>query len=259
MSKYLLEIGVEELPYKFIPSAVNQLQVAFDKFLKSVNVNFDKINVYATPRRLAVIIDGIADFQPDIEKIAKGPIKHVAYDENGNLSKAGLGFANKNGVSEKDLYLEDNYLHAKIQIKGRPTSEMLAEEIPSLVLKLQGSHFMRWGSHDEKFSRPIKWIVSILNDKEVKLTIVDKTSSNITRGHRFSEQNVIINNPDEYIEKLRAAKVIVDQEERKNLIVSLAKDEAAKIGAIPRYNDDLLEEVTYLCESMKNIYKFLKK
>ena len=93
MSKYLLEIGVEELPYKFIPSAIKQLKDSFGKFLNENNIGFENINVMATPRRLAIILDGLADAQPDSEKVFKGPIKKIAYDENGNLSKAGEGFA----------------------------------------------------------------------------------------------------------------------------------------------------------------------
>ena len=119
MSKYLLEIGVEELPYKFIPMAISQLKTGFETFLNDNNVKFDKVNVMATPRRLAVIVDGIAASQPDVEKVVKGPIAKVAFDENGNLTKAGEGFANKNGVGKDELFVEDNYVYAKIEIKGK--------------------------------------------------------------------------------------------------------------------------------------------
>ena len=98
MSKYLLEIGVEELPYKFITSAQAQLKESFERFLGANGISFDKVNVLTTPRRLAVIIDGLADAQPDSTKVFKGPIKKIAFDENGNLSKAGEGFAKKNGL-----------------------------------------------------------------------------------------------------------------------------------------------------------------
>ena len=113
MSKYLFEVGVEELPYKFIPMAIDQLKQGFEKFLTDNNVTFSNVKVMATPRRLAVIVDGLAASQPDVEKVVKGPIAKVAFDERGNLSKAGEGFANKNGVSKDDLYVEDNYVFAK--------------------------------------------------------------------------------------------------------------------------------------------------
>lgn len=248
MSTYLLEVGTEELPYKFIPQAIEQLKSGFTTFLNDNKVKFSDINVYATPRRLAVIVDGLETKTDDEEKIIKGPIKNVAFDENGNLTKAGEGFARKNNLSKEDLYLEDNYVHAKIIIKGKPIAELLKENVPSIFMKLQGSHFMRWGYNDEKFSRPIKWIVSILDKDEVKIKIIDKESSIYTRGHRFAQQKVIIGEPKDYIETMRNACVIVDQNERKKLIVEKAKEEAAKLGATPYYTDDLLEEVTFITE-----------
>ena len=247
-SKYLLEVGVEELPYKFIPSAIKQLNDGFEKFLKENKTNYDNIEVYATPRRLAVIVSGLDKFGKDEEKIIKGPIKKVAYNEDGTLSPAGLGFCRKNNLDEKDLYIENDYLHAKIVIKGKPIIELLKNGVPEIVLHLQGSHFMRWGYNDAKFSRPIRWIVSILDNEEVKIKIIDKESSNISRGHRFAQQKVIIGNPDDYVELMRNACVIVDQNERRERIIELAKKEAEKLGATPYYTDDLLEEVTFITE-----------
>ena len=248
MSKYLLEIGTEELPYRFIPSAINQLQKLFEDFLNDNKVGFSSVKVYATPRRLAVIVDGLEASSPDEVKIVKGPIKKVAYDENGNLSKAGLGFANKNGVSPEDLYIEDDYLHAKILVKGKSVVELLQQNVPSLVLKLQGSHFMRWADNDQKFSRPIRWIVSMLDKDEVKIKIIDKESSNVSRGHRFAQPSVIIGSPDDYVELMRNCCVIVDQNERRQRIIDKAHEEAAKFGAEPYYTEDLLDEVTYITE-----------
>ena len=248
MSKYLLEVGVEELPYKFIPMAIDQLKQGFEKFLEDNNVGYTNVKVMATPRRLAVIVDGLASSQPDVEKVVKGPIAKVAYDEQGNLSKAGEGFANKNGVSKDDLYVENDYVFAKISIKGKNTKNLLQENVPQIFSKLQGPHFMRWGANDVKFSRPIRWVLSILDGEEVKIRIIDKDSSNITNGHRFSTQNIVINNPDEYVDKLREAKVIVDQDERKNKILELTKIEADKLNAVTKISDDLLEEVTFIVE-----------
>ncbi len=248
MSKYLLEVGCEELPYKFIPSAIQQLKTGFENFLNSNKVVFEDVKVYATPRRLAVIVSGLEKESKDEIKVVKGPIKKVAYDENGNLTKAGEGFCRKNGINPEDLYIENDYIHAKITIKGKSIVELLKENVPSIVLKLQGSHFMRWADNDEKFARPIRWIVSILDREEVKIKIIDKESSNVTRGHRFAQQNVYINNPDDYVEIMRNCCVIVDQEERKQRIIDRAKEEAAKLGATPYYTDDLLEEVTFITE-----------
>lgn len=248
MSKYLLEVGTEELPYRFIPQAVEQLKNGFEGFLNDNKVGFEKVEVFATPRRLAVIVSGLETQTSDETKVVKGPIAKVAYDETGNLTKAGEGFAKKNGISAEDLYVEDNYIHAKIVIKGKSIVELLKENVPVIFSKLQGSHFMRWGYNEQKFSRPIKWIVSLLDKDEVKVNIIDKESSNVSRGHRFAQQNVIIGHPDDYVELMRNCCVIVDQSERKQIIIKKAKEEAAKLGAEPYYTEDLLDEVTYITE-----------
>ena len=248
MSTYLLEVGTEELPYKFIPQAIAQLNEGFTKFLNENKVKFDNIKVYATPRRLAVLVYGLENKTADEEKIIKGPIANIAFDENGNITKAGEGFAKKNNVSTDSLYVENNYVFAKINILGKDIKELLAQNVPSIFMKLQGAHFMRWGYNDDKFSRPIKWIVSILDSEEVKIKIIDKESSIYTRGHRFAAQNVIVGRPEDYIETMRNACVIVDQNERRELIIKKAQEEAAKIGAVPYYTDDLLEEVTFITE-----------
>lgn len=248
MSTYLLEVGTEELPYKFIPQAIEQLNDGFTKFLNENKVKFDNIKVYATPRRLAVLIYGLENATSDEEKIIKGPMANIAFDQNGSLTKAGEGFARKNNLPPESLYIEDNYVHAKIVVKGKDIKELLAQNVPSIFMKLQGAHFMRWGYNDEKFSRPIKWVVSILDNEEVKIKIIDKESSVFTRGHRFAMQNFPIGRPEDYIETMRNACVIVDQNERRELIIQKAKDEASKIGAVPYYTDDLLEEVTFITE-----------
>jgi len=249
MSKYLLEIGCEELPYKFIAQAISQLKTGFAKLLTENNIQYSDIEVYATPRRLAVIVDGLPEKQDDETRILRGPIKNAAYDENGNLTKAGEGFLKKNGLTSQDAYLQDNYLHAKVEIKGKETAAILQENIPSLILKMQGSHFMRWDNFDEKFQRPIRWIVSVMDDKDVPIQIINVKSGRISRGHRFANLNIgEISHPDKYKEILREMNVIVDQNERKAEILRQAQAEADKIGATLRYSEDLLEEVTQLCE-----------
>lgn len=249
MSKYLLEIGTEELPYRFIPSAIEQLKKSFETLLTTNKIDYTDIKVYATPRRLAVILDGLSKEGKDEVKIVKGPIKTVAYDENGNVTMAAVGFCKKNGIDPKDLYVEDNYVHAKISIKGKSAVEVLQANVPTLILKLQGSHFMRWSGNDEKFSRPIRWIVSLLDSEEVKIKIIDKESSCFSRGHRFApEKSFRISHSDEYLDLMRKHYVIADQDERRARIIELAKTEAAKLGATPHYTDDLLDEVTFITE-----------
>ena len=198
MNKYLLEIGTEELPYKFVNTGVAQLKSSFEKLLKENQIDFTEIKSYSTPRRLTIIIEGFEEKQPDTVKTVKGPILNIAYDENGNLTKAGQGFAKKNGVDESSLYKEDNYVWAKVEQKGKSIKDILEENAEKIVLKMQGPYFMRWADLDVKFQRPIRWVVSLLNDDELKIKIADVESSRFSRGHRFKSDKVEIKNPDHY-------------------------------------------------------------
>lgn len=248
MNKYLLEIGTEELPYKFVKTGIAQLKTAFEKLLDENHIDYKNIKSFSTPRRLTLIIEGFEEKQPDTVKTVKGPILNIAYDENGNLSKAGQGFAKKNGVDEAALYKEDNYVWAKVEQKGKSIKDILQENVEKIVLKMQGPYFMRWADLDVKFQRPIRWVVSLLNDEELKIKIADVESSRYSRGHRFKSDKVEIKNPDSYEQALFDNNVVVDSDKRKQIIVDSATKEAKTIGADVYLDDDLLEEVTNICE-----------
>ena len=248
MNKYLLEIGTEELPYKFVNTGLAQLKSSFEKLLKDNQIDFTDIKSFSTPRRLTLIIEGFEEKQPDTVKTVKGPILNIAYDENGNLSMAGKGFAKKNGVEESALYKEDNYVWAKIEQKGKSIKDILVENVEKLVLKMQAPYFMRWADLDVKFQRPIRWVVSLLNDDELKLSIAGVESSRYSRGHRFKSDKVEIKNADSYEKDLMDNNVVVDFNKRRQLIIDSSKKEAAKIGADVYLEDGLLEEVTNICE-----------
>lgn len=248
MNKYLLEIGTEELPYKFVNTGIIQLRNAFEKLLKENQIDYTQIKSFSTPRRLTLIIEGFEEKQPDTVKVVKGPVLNIAYDENGNLSKAGQGFARKNGVDESALYKEDNYVWAKVEQKGKSIKDILQENVEKIVLKMQGPYFMRWADLDVKFQRPVRWVVSLLNEDELKINIADAESTRFSRGHRFKSDKVEIKNADSYEKALFDNNVVVDFEKRKGLIVESAKKEAQKINAEVYFDDNLLEEVTNLCE-----------
>lgn len=247
MNKYLLEIGTEELPYKFIPDAVKQLKSAFKKFADDNGISYSDIKTFATPRRLSVIIDGLPDKKDDVIKTIKGPIATIAYDKDGNFSPAALGFAKKNGVSTDALYTEDNYIYAKIEEKGKYTKQLLEENVPKIIASLNGSHFMRWADFDVKFQRPVRWLVSLFNNEEAKISFLDVTSGNVSRGHRFAATSVTVD-IENYEQELYKAKVIADAEKRKAEIVKSATEAAKSIGAEIIFDEDLLDEVTYLTE-----------
>ncbi len=248
MNKYLLEIGTEELAYKFIPSAMEQLKTEFTKALEENEIKFADIKVYATPRRLTVLIEDLPEKQEDVLKTVKGPIATVAYDENENLTKAAFGFANKNNIAPEKLFKQDNYVWAKIEQKGKDTKDILKEIAPAIILKLKGTHFMRWADLDIKFQRPIRWIVSLFNNEVIEFEIANVKASNKSRGHRFSKTEVEITNPDSYLTILEDANVIADVEKRKAEIVKLATAKAKEINADIVIDDELLNEVTFITE-----------
>ena len=248
---FLLEILVQELPYKFIPSAIAQLESSFKTLFETNGLKFNDIKAYATPRRLAVVVDELELSQGDISKDIKGPILTIAKNEKGEYSPAALGFAKKNGVDISNLYEKDNYIWAKVEIKGKSAVEILKDNIESLILKLQGAHFMRWGYNSEKFSRPIENVVALLDSEVVELSILDKKATNKTQGHRFSKnRNITIDCPKNYIEILRSANVIVNQDERRELIKKEAQKCAKENNLEINFDnmEDLLEEVTFITE-----------
>ncbi len=254
MNNFLVEILTQEMPYAFIPSAVEQLHADFEKLLKENSIKFKTTEVYATPRRLAVIITGLDDKQEDIQKDIRGPILNIAKNEHGEFSPAAVGFANKNGVEQDALYEKEGYIWAKIKQKGKSTKEILSENISDIFLNLQGAHFMRWKDFDIKFSRPIENIVALFNEEILPLEIVDKKATNITYGHRYSaNKSVKIKKPLTYTEQLKDVNVIVEQDKRRDLIVESATKKAKEIGAEIKFNPDLLEEVTYLTEFPKPV------
>jgi len=247
---FLLEILVQELPYKFIPSAIAQLKSSFEKLLQENALSHGDIRVYATPRRLAVLVSDLSIEQETIKKDIKGPILNIAKNEQG-YTPAAIGFAKKNNIELKDLYEKDNYIWAHVLIKGKSASEILKNNIESIILKLQGSHFMRWGNHSEKFSRPIENIVALLGSEIVDLKVIDKTSTNKTQGHRYSKnRELTIDEPKNYIETLKKGNVFVNQEERKELIIKSATKCAKDNNLEVRFEniEELLEEVTYITE-----------
>ncbi len=250
-NNFLLEILVQELPYQFIPSAQGQLEELFAKLLNENKLSFKEIKTYATPRRLAVLITGLAFSQEDIIKDVKGPVLNVALDENGNYTNAAIGFAKKNGVSVDSLYKKDNYIYARAEQKGKTSKEVLKVNVASVVNKLQGAHFMRWADYDDKFSRPVENVIALYNDEVLDVEIFHKKSNNVTKGHRFSKlQTIEIKNPLEYVESLKKVNVYADVEERKKVIIDLATKKASEANLVIDFSnlDDLLDEVVYITE-----------
>lgn len=251
MKNFLLEVLVQEMPYKFISNGLEQLKNAFIGLFNENNLRFEKIEGYSTPRRLAILVTGLEESQEDTIKDVKGPILNVAVDANGKYTMAALGFAKKNGIDEKDLYTKDGYIYAHVQKKGKLTKNILEENIENMVLKLQGAHFMRWADFEERFTRPVENVVAVFGNEVLDFKIIDKKACNKTNGHRFSKiKEVEIKDPLNYKEDLKAANVFVSPDERKEIIIKSANELALSNGLKINFDnlDDLLDEIVYITE-----------
>ncbi|MGL5651871.1 MAG: glycine--tRNA ligase subunit beta [Paraclostridium sp.] len=254
MKNYLLfEIGVEELPARYVNSAMVQLKTNIVKSFNENRITFDEVNVYSTPRRLTVIINNICEKQSDLEEEVKGPAKRIAVDAEGNYTKPLLGFMKSKGIKEEDLYFKqvgkEEYAFGKIKQDGQLTSEVLKSILPEAIKSMTFPKAMRWGGKNMRFIRPIRWMVCILNDSVLDIELEGIVSSNTTKGHRFlGESEFEVNTLNEYLTKLEENFVILNQNERKELIKKQCDDVAKSLGGEIEFDEELLEEVTHLVE-----------
>lgn len=248
---YLLEIGLEEIPAHVVTPSINQLAERMASFLKENRLSYETIEKYSTPRRLALKVIGLADKQEDISEVAKGPAKKIAYDKDGNWSKAAQGFARGQGVSVDDIFFQElkgvEYVYVKKFIAGQKASDVL-KGVKDVVMDMKFPTMMRWGTNDFEYVRPIRWLVSLLDDELVSFDVLDLATGKTSQGHRFLGQAVEIASADDYPACLKAQKVIADASERQAMITS-------QIDALAAENDwqivvdpDLLEEVVNLVE-----------
>ncbi|MEH2433090.1 MAG: glycine--tRNA ligase subunit beta [Nostoc sp.] len=256
MPAFLLEVGTEELPASFLSDALVQWQERIPQSLEANSLKGESVQVYGTPRRLAVVIKGLPSQQPDREEEIKGPPAQAAF-KNGQPTAAAIGFAKKQGVEMDALFLrptdKGEFVFVQKQIPGRPVAEILTELIPQWIWGLEGKRLMRWGNGDARFSRPIRWLVALLDETVLPLELVNgsKTiqSDRISQGHRvLHPEPVTIAQASDYLTALKSAYVTVDPEERANIIKEQVKAVAENLGGYTVIYPDLLEEVTNLVE-----------
>ncbi|MDM8278627.1 glycine--tRNA ligase subunit beta [Ligilactobacillus aviarius] len=248
---FLMEIGLEEIPAHVVTPSAAQLVEKTEKFLKEQRMDFDEVQTYSTPRRLTVKVTGLADKQPDIQEEAKGPAKKIAYDKDGNWSKAAQGFARGQGVSVDDIFFKElkgtEYVYVKKFIEGKAAADVM-QGMRDVAMDLKFPTMMRWGTNDFQYVRPIRWIVAMLDDQVIPFKILNIESGNVSQGHRFLGKPVELKNADDYVEALRSEKVIVDATERKSMIRDQINDLAQKNNWKIVIDEDLLEEVNNLVE-----------
>ncbi|WP_445633360.1 Glycine--tRNA ligase beta subunit [Nostoc sp. DSM 114161] len=256
MPAFLLEIGTEELPASFLSDALVQWQERIPRSLEANSLKVESVEVYGTPRRLAVLIKGLPSQQPDREEEIKGPPAAAAF-KDGQPTQAAVGFAKRQGVEVDALSVrptdKGDFVFVQKRISGRPVAEILTELIPQWIWGLEGKRLMRWGDGDARFSRPIRWLVALLDDTVLPLELVNgsKTiqSDRISQGHRvLHPQPVTIAQATDYVTTLKEAYVTVDPEERANLITEQVNKVAENLGGHTVIYPDLLEEVINLVE-----------
>ncbi|WP_099187276.1 glycine--tRNA ligase subunit beta [Tepidibacter mesophilus] len=265
MNKYLLfEIGCEEIPARFMESSLKQLKENSKKFLSENRINFGDIKTYGTPRRLTLIIEGLADNQEDLEEEIKGPAKRIAFDDNNEPTKPLQGFMKSKGLNLENLYFKlsgkEEYVFAKLKEEGKNTEDVLKDILPNLIKSINYPKAMKWGGKQLRFTRPIRWILSIYNGEVLDFEIEGIQSSNVTRGHRFlGKESITVNSVDEYLDELRKNYVILDQNERKEIIRKQCIEVGDSLNGQVLMDEELLNEVTYLLEYPTAFYGEFEK
>ena len=250
MAKDLLfEIGAEEIPAGFMPNILGQLKQLAETKLNDAHLPFESIATYGTPRRLALIVKGLADTSAEISERHKGPSASIAYDADGNATKAAIGFARGKGLDVADLVVEDGYIYAETKTAGVPAKDIVTDMLPQLITGLNFPKSMHWGNLDAKFVRPVRWLVALLDEEVIPVEFATVKSGNVTRGHRFlGADEITIKNASSYVDTLKENFVMVDQDARRELISKQLHNIAASKNASIVWDDDLLEEINYLVE-----------
>jgi glycyl-tRNA synthetase len=250
----LVEIGTEELPPGDLEDALAQLKTMIPAMLKEQRLDHGVIKVLGTPRRLVIAIDDLAPAQPDLEELVKGPPASRAFDSADVPTRAAEGFARSKGVDISDLEVREidggEYVVAVVRQEGRPTPEILAEQLPELIASITFGKSMRWNFTNVAFSRPIRWLLALYGENVVPFEYAGLIAGNITRGLRFIEPlEISVSNPDQYFETLAKQGIILDPEARKAAVEEQINAIAFEAGGEIHPDPDLLTEVTHLVEA----------
>ncbi|MFA6708234.1 MAG: glycine--tRNA ligase subunit beta [Fusobacterium sp.] len=250
--RLLFEIGMEENPARFLVNALNSLKLNLEKKLKEQRIKYKEVKIYGTPRRLIVLVEDLSEKQEDLDVLNMGPAKRVAYDESGEISRAGMGFAKSQGVDPKDLEIietkKGEYIAARKFSKGIETKKILPTLLKELVCELEFPKSMKWGDKNFRFARPIQWFLAICENELVEFEIEGIKSSLESRGHRFFGEKFQISSVDDYLKKIRENNVIIDIEERKKMIRDMINQNCTKEDEQVLVHENLLNEVANLVE-----------
>ncbi len=253
----LLEIGLEEMPARFVTDAMYQLSDKIAGWFTENRIQFGEVIPYSTPRRLAVKVTDVAEQQEDQQEELRGPAKKIALDEEGNWSKAALGFARGQGVDPQDLFFKEvkntEYVFANKHTSGVATMDLL-HQLDQVIQSLHFPKNMRWSNKEFKFVRPIKWILFLYGSEVPQLEVADVQADRTTYGHRFLGEEIQIETPEQYPTELLGQFVIADAKERKDAIQNQLENLQEDEGWIIPIDEGLLEEVNNLVEYPTALY-----
>lgn len=251
---FLLEIGTEELPAGDLDSLQEQLKTRLPALLEELRLTYRRLQVMGTPRRLVVLVEELSPNQPDLEQVVKGPPAERAYDSLGEPTQAAQGFAKSRGVSAHDLQVREinggRYVVAILRQAGRPAHQVLAEALPSLLGSLRVEKPIRWNSTNVYFSRPVRWLLALYGGQVVSFEFAGLRSGNITRGLRFAQpETQPVASVDDYLSFLTGQGIVLDVEQRRELIWSQVQALAREVGGEAQPDPNLLAEVSNLVEA----------
>lgn len=246
---FLFEIGCEEIPAGFMNQVLAQLKELAVQQLRDHHLSFESIATKGTPRRLALQIFGLDEKSADMHEEHKGPSVAIAYDKDHQPTKAAIGFARGKGIDVSKLVEKDGYIYAVTMTQGVKAETILKDILPELIHGLSFPKSMHWGNLDDKFVRPVRWLVALLDDTVIPIEFATIQSGNVSRGHRFlSNGNFTIPNAKSYEKACEENFVMVDQDKRRSLIKKQLFDLADEKNAHIVWDDELLEEINYLVE-----------
>lgn len=258
MSDLLFEIGTEEIPAGFLQPAFKQLKDLFVEKAASLKIGHGDVQCTGTPRRLCLVVTDIAEKQEDIREELLGPSRKAAFDTEGNPTRAAMGFAGSKGAKVEDLKIVDTpkgeYAMLFREVTGQETFSLLPDVLRSLILDLSFPKSMKWGENHQSFARPIQWLTALFDGKVISFSHEGITSSNTTGGHRFhANSRFEVTGVQDYFSKLKQAKVVVDLQERRSLVIkeieaAVARSEKLAGGKV-FIDENLVDTVTNLVES----------
>jgi len=249
---FVLEIGSEDLPSRYVDLAIDQLRETFRKFFESHRIDYDELHTFGTPRRLVLFVEGLASKQRTVEEQIIGPPAKAAIDNEGKFTKAAEGFARSQGVEVKSLHIVDtprgDYMAVTKKVRGRPTQSLLKEELAELIGSIKFPKMMKWDNSHLKWARPIRWVLCMLGRKSLRFRMGNIVAGSKTKLDPYGRSMVGVKGPEDYFAIIEKAGIILDSAERKRSVKRMAEKAAARSGGRLVEDDELVGIVANMLE-----------